>query len=107
MNGGRGTLILVDSFLFFLYPLFSRSSPAPLYRWTIWPPTLARKAPSTGAAADGPFDVPDDVMAAITAKHHQFYGPWRALVVRDGLDKWTGYAGESEQLSDEGQALRD
>lgn len=76
------------------------------YRWTIWPSTLARRPAQAGGPddvlADGPIDASTAALHAIRPTHHQFYGLWRSVVMRDGLPKWTGYKDESQRVTDEG-----
>ena len=79
-------------------------------RWTIWPTTIRRKQSQalnspTGILAEGDLDIPEFALQYIKAKHHQFYGPWRSVTLNDGLDKWLGYGGDSQKVTDEGEAI--
>ena len=73
-------------------------------RWTIWPVTLERRKADSdgkeGVLAEGAFNVSNDVLTQIAPTHHQFYGPWRAVTMQDGLDKWTGYRAESTRVEE-------
>lgn len=76
-------------------------------RWTIWPVTVERKQADSdgkgGVLAEGAFNVAEDVLTQIAPTHHQFYGPWRAVTMQDGLEKWTGYRAESTRVEEQGQ----
>lgn len=74
------------------------------HRWTIWRTSLARR-PAEGEEGEreparytGPFDIDEASKELLKATHHQFYGPWRALDINDGLEKWDGYKGKSKQV---------
>ena len=89
------------------YSIFPFSS----IRWTIWPTTIRRRRSNssnspTGVLAEGDLDVPDFALPHIKAKHHQFYGPWRSVTLNDGLDKWLGYGGESQKVTDDGEPIK-
>jgi hypothetical protein len=45
-------------------------------------------------------------MAKVKADHHQFYGGWRSVTLADGLPKYEGYRGESQQVTDAGVAIQ-
>jgi hypothetical protein len=46
----------------------------------------------------GPPDAPEALLELLRPTHHQFYGAWRAIDVEDGLEKWTGYQGQSDRV---------
>lgn len=91
---------------------------APGIRWTIWPSTLSRDylpspppalspAPAPSSSTPPPPPQPPKeglphpaIQQALRPGHHQFYGWWRTMDVRDGLDKWEGYASASERVEE-------
>lgn len=76
--------------------------------WSIWPPTIQRQPSATEAVSDKPMPtshltgkplVAEKAMRLLRPDHHQFYGPWRSFEVGDdGLEKYLGYKGKSEQV---------
>jgi hypothetical protein len=81
----------------------SRAHRVTPHRWSIWRPTLARKpAPGEEQGARSHYtglpDAPEALLELLRPTHHQFYGAWRAIDVEDGLEKWTGYQGQSDRV---------
>lgn len=72
----------------------------PPRRWSIWPSTLSRDyQPEDGSPPSPEGDIHPGILTAIAPDHHQFYGSWRMMGIKDELPKWEGYKGQSTRVS--------
>lgn len=69
------------------------------FRWSIWPSTLTRDYhDDDDATSSDDAHIHPAVQKAIAPDHHQFYGPWKLMLVNDDLPKFVGYRGSREQV---------